>query len=79
MRQQPPTEITQLAKEHHVPQEELVAWFCRGFGVGEIVEAYRLAAETGRAVDSIFAMREAGIGWGAIRRELLPSHVGEDD
>ena len=47
-----------------------MGWFCAGYGFGEIDLAYGLSAETGTAVEEIFAMRQAGMGWGQIMQAL---------
>lgn len=61
---------TELAQRYSVPYEEIMGWFCQGFGFGEIDLAYSLALETGLPVDQIFAMKQNGMGWGNVRREL---------
>ena len=66
----PHPEATRLAERHGVPYEEIMGWFCAGFGFGEIDIAYSLAASTGRSVGAIFDMRTSGMGWGQIRQEL---------
>ena len=50
-----------------------MSWKCAGFGFGEIARAYALAAESGIPVAEIFGMKTAGMGWGNIVKEILPS------
>lgn len=64
-----PTGLT-LAQRYAVQYEEIMGWFCQGYGFGEIDLAYSLSLESGVPVSEIFAMREDGAGWGAIKDEL---------
>ena len=66
----PHPEGTRLAQRYGVPYEEIMGWFCKGFGFGEIDHAYSLSLETGVPVDQIFAMKSSGMGWGNIRKAL---------
>ena len=68
-------EFSRLAQEFGVSYEEIMGWFCQGFGFGEIDLAYSLSLEYGVPVTDIFAMREAGEGWGNIKKYLEPNSV----
>ncbi len=59
-----------LAQAFNVPYEEIIGWFCSGFGFGEIRQAYELSRESGRSAAEIFAMRRSGLGWGQIKKQL---------
>jgi hypothetical protein len=59
-----------LAARYNVPYEEIMGWFCQGFGFGEIDLAYSLSIQTGTPVDQIFAMKQSGLGWGEIKKQL---------
>jgi hypothetical protein len=59
-----------LADLYGVPYEEIMGWFCQGFGFGEIDLAYSLGVQTGTPVDQIFAMKSSGLGWGEIKKQL---------
>jgi hypothetical protein len=59
-----------LAAQYGVPVEEIMGWFCRGFGFGEIDQAYSLSLQYGIPVADIFAMRAGGMGWGQIKHQL---------
>jgi hypothetical protein len=59
-----------LAELYGVPYEEIMGWFCQGFGFGEIDLAYSLSIQTNTPVDQIFAMRKSGLGWGEIKKQL---------
>lgn len=59
-----------LAQRYGVPYEEIMGWFCRGFGFGEIELAYSLSRESGLPVTTIFEMRMSGLGWGQIMQQL---------
>jgi hypothetical protein len=59
-----------LAQRFSVTYEEIMDWFCKGFGFGEIDLAYSLSQETGKPVSDIFSMRSSGLGWGLIKKQL---------
>ncbi len=59
-----------LAAQYGVSLEEIMGWFCRGFGFGEIDQAYSLSLQYGIPVADIFAMRAGGMGWGQIKKQL---------
>ncbi len=60
-----------IAAEFDVPYIEVITLFCQGrHGFGEIVIAYRLSEASGQNVSAIFALRDAGEGWGRIMRDL---------
>lgn len=61
-----------LADRYGVPYEEIMEWFCQGFGFGEIELAYSLSQEKGIPVGEIFQMKIDGKGWGEIKQELDP-------
>jgi len=64
---------SRLAAQYGVPLEEIMGWFCRGFGFGEIDKAYSMSREYGIAVAEIFNMRASGLGWGQIKQLLSAS------
>ncbi|HRQ41202.1 MAG TPA: FecR family protein [Chloroflexota bacterium] len=70
-----PTGLT-LAQKYAVSYEEIMGWFCAGFGFGTIDLAYALSQETGAAVSIIFTMSANGMGWGQIREALLGGNSG---
>jgi hypothetical protein len=51
--------------------EEIMSWFCSGFGFGEIDLAYTLANQYKLEVEDIFEMKEPGKTWGQIKQDLL--------
>jgi len=59
-----------LAELYGVPYEEIMGWFCQGFGFGEIDLAYSLSTQTGTPIEQIFAMKSSGLGWGEIKKQL---------
>ena len=59
-----------LASHWGVPYAEIMSWFCRGFGFGEIDLAYELAKDSGKPVAEIFALKSGGQGWGLIKQQL---------
>lgn len=74
-----------LADKYGVTDDEIMGWFCQGFGFGEIDLAYgmlpegNLLAEQTFAVNEIFAKRSSGLGWGQIKKNPpLPSATVSD-
>ncbi|HMN59141.1 MAG TPA: DUF5666 domain-containing protein [Anaerolinea sp.] len=61
-----------LAQRWGVSYEEIMGWFCQGYGFGEIDLAYELAQQSGKPVTEVFAMRASGMGWGNIKKALEP-------
>lgn len=59
-----------LAARWGVSYNEIMSWFCQGYGFGEIDLAYELAAQSGKPVTEVFAMRASGMGWGNIKKAL---------
>jgi len=57
-----------------VTYDEIMGWFCQGFGFGEIDLAYSLSQQPGVTATpaEIFAMKSSGMGWGQIKQELTP-------
>lgn len=61
-----------LAARWGVSYNEIMSWFCQGYGFGEIDLAYELAGQSGKPVTEVFAMRASGMGWGNIKQALEP-------
>lgn len=59
-----------LANQFQVTYEEIMGWFCAGFGFGEIELAYQTSLQAGVPVEEIFALRQSGLGWGQIWQSL---------
>lgn len=64
-----------LAQQYGVSYEEIMGWFCQGYGFGEIDLAYSLSLQsmqssTPMGVEEIFAMRSEGMGWGEIKKKV---------
>jgi hypothetical protein len=59
-----------LSVRYKVEYEEIMGWFCKGFGFGEIDYVYTLAQQNNVTVDDIFAMKEKGKAWGQVKQEL---------
>ncbi len=62
--------ITALADEFELEYDVVMGYFCDGYGVGEIARALLLAEQTDMAAEDVLAMREDGMGWGNIVKEL---------
>jgi hypothetical protein len=67
---QPHPTGSRLAFQYGVPYEEIMGWFCQGFGFGEIDRAYSLSLQYNRLAADIFAMKSSGMGWGQIKKQL---------
>jgi hypothetical protein len=59
-----------LAQRYQVSYEEIMDWFCKGFGFGEIDLAYELSQASGIPVSEIFRLRSVGMGWGNIKQSV---------
>lgn len=55
-----------LAADYHASYEEIMTWFCAGYGFGEVELAYQIAQSADAPVTEIFALRASGAGWGEI-------------
>jgi hypothetical protein len=62
-------EAARLAELYHVPIAEIMGWFCKGFGFGEIEQVYALHVENGLSPGEIFASRSSGQGLGEIKQD----------
>jgi hypothetical protein len=61
-----------LAEDYDVSYEEIIGWFCDGFGFGEIGLAYQISAESVNEtpVEELFEARHAtNMGWGLIMQD----------
>ncbi len=59
-----------IATVFNVTEEEVMGYFCDGFGFGEIKNAYALALASGKDVAELFDMKAGGMGWGQIKNQL---------
>lgn len=57
-----------LAEHYDISYDEIMGWFCDGFGFGEIELAYDLSQANNQPVDEIFAQKQSGQGWGLIKQ-----------
>lgn len=55
-----------LAQAYDVPVTQVMDYFCKGYGFGEIKLAYNISRATGVQVADIFTQRASGLGWGQI-------------
>lgn len=62
--------LTKLAEQFGVTYDELLGWYCQGWGSGQIAIAYMVSQKTGVPVADLFAMRESGMSWRQILAEL---------
>lgn len=59
-----------LADRYNVGYQEIMGWFCKGYGFGEIDLAYSLSQQAGLTPAEVFAKRAAGLGWGRVVKDL---------
>jgi len=57
-----------LADRYEVSYEEIMGWFCKGYGFGEVDLAYELSLKSKKPVEQIFQLRASGLGWGDIKK-----------
>ncbi|MEW5870433.1 MAG: DUF5667 domain-containing protein [Chloroflexota bacterium] len=55
-----------LAGRYGVSYEEVMGWFCQGYGFGEVDLAYSIHREANVSVGQVFEQRASGLGWGEI-------------
>jgi hypothetical protein len=69
-----------LAERYEMDYETLQAWFCEGFGWGQIMLALQTGKITGEDPASFLEARSNGLGWGQIWQGLnligRPEHAG---
>lgn len=75
----PHPKAVKLSELHSVTVEEIMGWFCQGYGFGEIELAYGLSEQSGTPVEEIFALREAGMGWGNIKKQMEEIDTGASE
>jgi len=61
---------SKIASIFDATYEEVIGYFCDGFGFGQIILAYQTSKITGVDVAELLASREEGKGWGQIWKEL---------
>ncbi len=59
-------------------QADLVEYFCKGFGVGEIRLAFKYAAGSKYTAQMLLALRAQGAGWGELKK-LAQANPKTDD
>ena len=57
--------------------EEVMSWYCAGYGLGEVKLAYQISEKTEYSVEDLFAFRASGLGWGEIMH--LPGRIDDVD
>jgi hypothetical protein len=45
-----------------------VDYFCKGFGVGEIMQAFKYSADSQYTAQMLLALRAQGSGWGQLKK-----------
>ncbi|MEW6649786.1 MAG: DUF5667 domain-containing protein [Chloroflexota bacterium] len=59
-----------LAAEYGVTYEEVIGWFCQGYGMGEIMLALQTSQKTGLPAADLLAMKTELGGWGQVWQQL---------
>ncbi len=68
-----------LAERYGVSYEKIMAWFCQGYGFGEVDLAYTISQKAQVPVEEVFALRASGMGWGEILQQYgLSGKPGKD-
>lgn len=55
-----------LADRLGIQYQEVMDWFCSGYGFGEIQLAYEIQTRGELSVEELFTLRDAGLGWGEV-------------
>jgi hypothetical protein len=66
-----------VAAQYGVSYDEIMGWYCQGFGFGEIDQAYSMSPGSGLPVSDIFALRRKGLAWDEIKRQLGMATITE--
>lgn len=59
-----------LAERYGASSDQVMSWFCDGYGFGEIVHALGTGSETGALAGDLLAQKTALGGWGRVWQEL---------
>ncbi len=59
-----------LAAEYDVEYDDVMGWFCDGYGFGEIVLAIEAADQAEMDIDEVLDMKGEQGGWGRVMQEL---------
>jgi len=62
--------VERMAKRYDVTTDEITYWYCMDYGFGEIALAFEISIRTDKTVEEIFAMREEGLTWIEILKEV---------
>jgi hypothetical protein len=70
---------SRLAQRYNVTYDEIMVWFCQGFGFGEIDLAYELSARSEIDVSAFFDRKLKGEGWGEIKNSIDGQYINPED
>lgn len=59
-----------IAERYGSTYEEVMLWFCDGYGMGEIMLAFQTAMITGDDPAALLDQKGQGVGWGLIWQEM---------
>ncbi len=59
-----------LAETYEVPYEDIMSWFCAGYGFGEIVHALQTSEVSDYSPEELLALKTNMRGWGQVWQEL---------
>jgi len=59
-----------LATQYGTSEAAIMAWFCAGYGFGEIGLAHEISLASGATLEEILVLRQVGSDWGAIMQQL---------
>lgn len=59
-----------LASEYGVTYEQVMVWFCQGYGMGEIMLVLQASQKSGLPAEQFFAMKQEKGGWGNVWQEM---------
>lgn len=59
-----------LAEQYRTDEAAVMAWFCAGYGFGEIGLAYEISIASGVTLGEILELRQSGLEWGGIMQRL---------
>ncbi len=69
----------ELASRYEITDDDIMGWFCAGFGFGDINQAYRIANETEASVPQLLGAVQVGLSWEQIATVMGVSPIDPYD
>jgi hypothetical protein len=70
--------VRKIAEDVGADYKDILALFCKGFGLGEIKLAYRYAQGSMYSPEMLLALRAQGMGWGELKK-MAGNNPGDEE